>query len=351
MESIEIDQQSDSSSGYRVLTEVSPERPPTTYRRHRLPLPEPSTNDTPTTQTTVVCYEFWEYVFRRAGILDYTEGFYNGDPSLPYEHAQHNQICYLLDEIDCREGSHILDIGCGNGTLLDEVRRRGATGIGVTISPQQQRCCRQRGLDVHLLNYRNLGKDWNGRFDAVVANGSIEHFVQPVDAVKGREDAIYSEFFAICHRVIDPRSRNRRLINTTIHLGNLDVTPQDTLKSPWTFPWFSDLFHYALIVRGFGGYYPSLGQFERCAHPYFNLLRERDATQDYHLTSEEWLRHGMRSLRSFKQWTRLLPFAVRHPFYTTRMLFTLLVAQSWNWQFRTKRPPMKHLWQLWEYKD
>jgi hypothetical protein len=26
------------------------------------------------------------------------------------------------------------------------------------------------------------------------------------------------------------------------------------------------------------------------------------------------------------------------------------VAQSWNWQFRTDKPPMKHLWQTWQYK-
>jgi cyclopropane fatty-acyl-phospholipid synthase-like methyltransferase len=40
---------------------------------------------------------------------------------------------YLLDEIKCYEGSHILDIGCGNGALLESARERGATGIGVTI--------------------------------------------------------------------------------------------------------------------------------------------------------------------------------------------------------------------------
>jgi hypothetical protein len=161
---------------------------------------------------------------------------------------------------------------------------------------------------------------------------------------------MYHEFFGICHRVIDPQSPSRRLINTTIHFGNVRIEPQDALNSPWSFPWFSDKFHYAFLVRGFGGYYPSLGQFERCAPPYFRLLSERDATYDYHLTSEAWLMHGKRSLRSVKQWSRLLPFAVRHPWHGITMLFLLLVAQSWNWQFRTEKPPMKHLWQTWEYQ-
>jgi cyclopropane-fatty-acyl-phospholipid synthase len=299
--------------------------------------------------TTVDCYEFWDRVFRRAGVLDYTEGYYYGDPSIPYEQAQHNQISFLLDEVGCHEGSRILDIGCGNGTLLDEVRRRGATGTGVTISPHQVQFCRERGLDVRLLNYRDIGQDLNGRFDAVLANGPVEHFVQPCDAAEGRADAIYSELFAICHRVIDPSSSSRRMMNTTIHFGNVYVEPKDAMRSPWRFRLFSDKFQYAMLVRGFGGYYPTLGQFERCAWPYFKLLHERDATYDYHLTSEEWLKYGLHSLVSLRQWGRLLPFAVRHPRHAARMLFSLTVAQSWNWQFRTDRPPMKHLWQTWEY--
>lgn len=305
----------------------------------------------PVAETTVNCYEFWDRVFQRAGVLDYTEGFYDGDPTVPYEEAQHRQICYLLDAVGCREESRILDIGCGNGTVLDEVRRRGADGVGVTISPEQVRCCTGRGLDVRLLNYRDAGEDLSGQFDAVVANGPIEHFVQPADAGEGRADAIYHEFFAICHRVIDPQSESRKLINTTIHFHRFQPDPQEVMRNPWSFRWFSDKFHYALLMRGFGGYYPSLGQFERCAQPHFKLVGERDATYDYHLTSEEWLRHGMRSLLSPKQWGRLFPFLLRHPRHATRMLFLLLGAQSWNWQFRTDEPPMKHLWQTWEYVE
>ena len=301
-------------------------------------------------RTTVDCYEFWDRVFQRAGVLDYTEGLYEGDPSLSYEQAQQNQICFLLDQVACGPGSQVLDIGCGNGSLLDEVRRRSATGVGVTISPHQVECCQGRGLDVHLLNYRKIGRDWQGRFDAVVANGPIEHFVQPADAAEGRADEIYGEFFAICHRVMDPQSPSRKLINTTIHFDRFHAEPLDAMKSPWSFRWFSDRFHYALLMRGFGGYYPSLGQLERCARPHFSLVMERNATYDYYLTSEEWLRHGKRSLLTPPQWARLLPFAVRCPRHAARMLFLLLVAQSWNWQFRTEHPPMKHLWQTWDYQ-
>lgn len=301
--------------------------------------------------TTVACYDFWDRVFRRAGLLDYTEGLYDEDPAQSYEQAQRKQIAYLLDQVGCAQGTRILDIGCGNGTLLDEVRARGAHGVGVTISPPQVACCRGRGLDVHLLSYDRIDESWNQRFDAVIANGSIEHFVQPPDVVAGRSDEIYRRFFAICHRVIDRNSSSRRLVNTTIHFRDFHVEPSDVVKSPWSFPWFSDKFHYLMLVRGFGGHYPELGQFERCAAPHFRLVGQRDATRDYHLTSEQWLRHGKRSLASLRQWGRLLPFAIRHPRHAATMMFSLYVAQSWNWQFRGDHPPMKHLWQSWEYVE
>jgi hypothetical protein len=62
-------------------------------------------------QTTVDCYDFWDRVFQRAGVLDYTEGLYRGDPSLSYEQAQHDQVCFLLDQVACGRGSRILGAG------------------------------------------------------------------------------------------------------------------------------------------------------------------------------------------------------------------------------------------------
>ncbi|MBX3412645.1 MAG: class I SAM-dependent methyltransferase [Pirellulales bacterium] len=318
---------------------------PPTCEPHAAPVRSSSTP-----RTTVACYDFWDRVFRCAGVLDYTEGFYDGDPTRPYEQAQLAQLDYLLDAVGCQAGSRILDIGCGNGELVARACARGAFATGVTISPHQVRHCRNRGLDVHLLNYHDLPAAWNGCFDAVVLNGPIEHFVQAEEAAAGRADAIYHELFGICHRVLDPSSTSRRVINTTIHFDRFASDPTDAMRSPWSYRWFSDKFHYSLLVRGFGGHYPHLGQFERCAQPYFQLAAERDATYDYHLTSEEWLRHGMRSLFSPSQWGRLLPFALRHPLHSTTMMFLLLVSQSWNWQFRGERPPMKHLWQTWAYQ-
>src|SRR5262245_7743471 len=139
----------------------------------------------PRTGAVVRCYSVFERFFPACGLLDYTEGIYHGDPSTPIEVAQRNQIEYVLDEAGCSAGTRVLDIGCGNGTLLDMARERGTQAIGITISPEQVARCQHRGLDVRLLSYVDLDDEWTHCFDAVIANGPIEHFVQPGDAAAG----------------------------------------------------------------------------------------------------------------------------------------------------------------------
>jgi cyclopropane-fatty-acyl-phospholipid synthase len=290
--------------------------------------------------------------FPICGLLDYTEGIYHDDPSTPYEVAQRNQIAYLLDEVKCGSGVRILDVGCGNGTLLEAVRERGATGTGITISPEQVDLCRKRGLDVHLLNYKDLGEQWNGRFDAVIANGPMEHFVQPEEALQNKSDEIYAHFFHTARRIINPQSTIGRLVNTTIHFLHRP-DPADLLKSPFRFPRGSDGFHYALLARSFGGFYPEIGQLARCVNGCFRLVNEIDGTYDYHLTSEEWLRRIRNTLRTSmgaRLLAKALPSIVQHPKQFATMFMCMLVSESWNWQFRGPNPPTKLLRQTWVHQ-
>jgi cyclopropane fatty-acyl-phospholipid synthase-like methyltransferase len=302
--------------------------------------------------TVVNCYSFFDKVFPRLGILDYTEGMYHGDPSTPYEVAQRNQIEYVLDEVDCRPGARIIDVGCGNGELLEAAGRRGAKAVGITISPEQVKLCTDRGLDARLLNYRNLDNSWSERFDAVIANGPIEHFVQAREAAEGRDDAIYRRMFAIFHRLIDPASPIRKFINTTIYFVR-PPDPRNLLSSPLRYRWGSDNFHWAMLERSFGGWYPRMGQLEACAGSSFALRNSVDGTADYHLTSEYWLGRVQSEIRSLASvpgmlW-RSLGVLARHPKQCSTMLTCMLVSQSWNWQFRSDAPPTRLLRQTWDW--
>ena len=70
------------------------------------------------------------------------------------------------------------------------------------------------------------------------------------------------------------------------------------MRNPFTFPRGSDAFHFALLARSFGGWYPVPGQLERCARGLFELVHEEDGTDDYRRTSEAWLGGVRRALHS-----------------------------------------------------
>ena len=309
--------------------------------------------DTRFSKRVVACYSAVDRFFPACGLFDLTEGIYHGNPATSYEQAQANQLEYLLDQIRCGSECRVLDIGCGYGTLLERIRQRGAKGVGITISPEQFRRCRQKDLDVHLFDYRVLPDEWNRTFDGVIANGSIEHFVRPADAATGRQDGIYSRLFAGVHRLIDPDSTMRLFATTTVHYIRKPSDPLDLLRTPLVYHWGSDNFHWAVLERGWGGYYPEVGQMSRCADGYFDLIEEDDGTEDYLLTSIEWARRIRRALLSsqvIKIVSRSLPILIRAPGQFLTLLLSLYFSDSWNWQFRPPDPPMRLLRQTWEYR-
>jgi cyclopropane-fatty-acyl-phospholipid synthase len=302
-----------------------------------------------TVRRVVTCYSVFDKYFPTTGLLDYTEGIYNDDPATPYEQAKLNQFDYLLDQIQCGPGVRVLEVGCGNGTLLDRMRERGATAVGITITPDQVRVCRERGHDVRLMDIFDVDPTLHGQFDAIVANGPIEHFVQPDQAAAGQQDAIYRRMFDIFRQLLDPASPIQRVVNTTVHFTERP-DPRDLLRSPLAWRPMSDTFHYCMLVRSFGGFYPVDGQLERSAQGRFELLHEVDGTMDYYHTSEEWLRRIRRALVSpavMRIFLRSIPVMLRQPLQYLTMFTCMLVSESWNWQFRGEAPPAKLWRQTW----
>ena len=299
-----------------------------------------------TPPAVLCCYDLLDLAVT-GNIEDYTEGIYEGDIKRSYKDAQRAQGNYLLDEVRCHKGSRILDIGCGNGTLLELVRERGATGIGITISKPQVVRCKRKGLEVYLMNYRDIPTKWDDAFDGIIANGSIEHFVHPQDVIAGRQNEIYRELFEICCRILNSSSGNRRFATTTIHFIRRP-SPQDVLKKPSSCPRGSDRFHHSILSKAFGGYYPVEGQLKRCAEGIFELEKEVNGTHDYFLTSEYWLKKFRKAaLINPMFMIRLAGKIIRRPYHTFTMLACLSGPQSWAWQFRTDNPPTKLLRQTW----
>lgn len=140
-------------------------------------------------------------------MTDITCAWYDGDFSKTLAQAQHDKHEFVLNSINFRLGSRLLDIGCGWGPILNAARNRGGHGVGITLSASQAESCRRNGLDVHLKDWKDLSVETFGRFDGLVSIGAFEHFCSMEEYEAGKQDEIYRRFFALCHDSLPPGGR------------------------------------------------------------------------------------------------------------------------------------------------
>jgi SAM-dependent methyltransferase len=325
---------------------VAPESAKTEFSQ-RMALPQPGMR-VAATQLVKLCYTL-VHAAEAVGIRDLSDGEYlPTDATL--EEGIERQLNYLLDQVGCnRPGFRLLEIGCGYGHLLRLAKARGARAVGVNLSPEQVKYCNDHGLQVYCCNYRDLldATQWHGQFDGLIANGSLEHWVQPEDAQAGRMNPIYHESFAIAHKVLDPSAYDTRYVTTAIHVKR-DVKPEYLLTPWYRQPRGSDRRHFSLLHSWMGGYYPVDGQLEECAGPYFSLETEVDGTLGYEIANDYRMARMVRGLYTNPKlvW-RIARSLVRHPRVTGSMIECYFVEKSWDWQFQGEDPPMKLLRHTW----
>jgi cyclopropane-fatty-acyl-phospholipid synthase len=251
-------------------------------------------------------YSLTDRVFRLSlgELADFSGAKYDGDFSLTLEQAQRRKHEYVAEQVGIAPGRRVLDLGCGWGSLLDFVRRRGAAGLGVTLSSAQERACRRHGLDVRLHDAREVDRETFGPFDAVASLGALEHFCSPEDYRAGLQEDIYRDLFARIATVLEPGGR--LYLQTMVFGANMIPLEQIDVSAPRD----SDAWYLALMGRQFPGSWLPLDrdQVVRCAEPGFSLLTSSNGRLDYIQTITEWGRRtGARSLRKSLLKLELVP--------------------------------------------
>jgi len=83
---------------------------------------------------------------------------------------------------DVGPGMTVLDAGCGDGTTLEWLGKRGAHAVGIDLTWPMARICASRGLSVAVQDIEELGLE--PVFEWVLCIGSLEFVPNPERALK-----------------------------------------------------------------------------------------------------------------------------------------------------------------------
>lgn len=266
-----------------------------------------------------------------------TEGYYydkNGNIDLKktVTDAQTDKNNILLDKLNVKEGTRIIDLGCGYGNLLIEAKKRGAICYGVSICKHHiDFIKKQYNISGIVADFKNLPKELDGKFDCVVANGSLEHLGFIEDANNNTLNQNYEKFFRGVSKIIDDNSDNRQIFITCLHKN-------DKRGKQWS---MRDFFNAYLIQMTYGGFYPSSPSGLTKNMKDFTIISQIDATIHYELTSRTGIDgsdydFGSRFIRNKRLSSLMLQFLsfLNDPYYIQKELY--YIFNSWRWQFENR---------------
>ncbi|MFH1942603.1 MAG: class I SAM-dependent methyltransferase [bacterium] len=101
---------------------------------------------------------------------------------------------FLVHHLSALPHGRVLDVGCGDGQILQFMQNLGWVAEGVDFDPVAVENARQKGLRVHAGTLQSLAAPSNS-FEAIILSHVIEHVHAPAELLRE------------CHRLIKPRGR------------------------------------------------------------------------------------------------------------------------------------------------
>jgi SAM-dependent methyltransferase len=91
--------------------------------------------------------------------------------------------------LDPRSGELVIDIGCGDGTLTQQITAAGASAIGLDASSEMVEAARAKGVDAFVADAQALDLEAQagrfGQFDAAFSNAALHWMLDPSGVARG----------------------------------------------------------------------------------------------------------------------------------------------------------------------
>ena len=195
-------------------------------------------------------------------------------PDDTLEAAQKRKVEFHLDAIGAAR--HVLDIGCGWGSVLRELSHRATRAVGLTLSDEQAafvEAQRLPGTEVRTEHW--LHHEPDAPYDGIISIGAFEHFAGPGED----KVAVYRDFFIRCR---DWSREDGTLSLQTIAYANMSRETASEFMRQDIFP-DADL--------------PTLAEITAAADGIFEVISVHNGRFDYAWTCEQWA-HRLRSRRA-----------------------------------------------------
>lgn len=89
----------------------------------------------------------------------------------------------VLDLLDPQADERVLDLGCGDGTLTQQLVDRGCSVVAVDSSAEMIAAAKARGLDARVVDGQAL--DFHAEFDAVFSSATLHWIPKPERVIAG----------------------------------------------------------------------------------------------------------------------------------------------------------------------
>jgi cyclopropane-fatty-acyl-phospholipid synthase len=214
--------------------------------------------------------------------LTYSCGLWQeGDDPDDLSAAQRRKIDYHLHAAGISRARHVLDIGCGWGSVLERALtyKQVETATGLTLSDAQFQHIAARDR----AGLRIRKESWTGhqpmtKYDSIVSIGAFEHFASPGDSTAEKIE-LYREFFRKCRSWLQPEGA---MSLQTIAYGTMRPHEANEFISTQIFP-DSELPQPHEVVEAMSGLFEltllrnDRVQYSRTCNLWYQNLRKRRA--------------------------------------------------------------------------